>query len=38
MAHPARQRLWWIVAALIVLVAFGLARVAPALTQLLGGQ
>jgi len=38
MAHPARQRVWWIAAALIVLVAFGLARVAPALMQLFGGR
>jgi hypothetical protein len=37
MAHPARQRAWWILAAVLVLVAFGLMRVAPALMQVLGG-
>lgn len=37
MAHPARQRLWWIVAAVAVLAAFALLRLAPALTQLFGG-
>jgi hypothetical protein len=37
MAHPARRRMWWIVAALFVLVAFALARVVPALMQVLGG-
>ena len=37
MSHPARQRVWWIVAAVLVLVAFGLARVLPALIQAFGG-
>lgn len=37
MAHPARTRVWWIVAAVVVLIAFGLARVLPALIQVFGG-
>lgn len=37
MGHPARRRMWWLVAALLVLVAFGVVRVLPALVSLFGG-
>jgi hypothetical protein len=37
MSHPARQRIWWIAAAVFVLIAFGLARVLPALLHVFGG-
>lgn len=37
MAHPAQARRWWIVTAVLVLVALGLVRVFGALLRLLGG-
>ncbi|GEM_PF-7089705 len=37
MAHPARSRIWWIVAAAAVFVALLLSRVFGTLLRVLGG-